>query len=317
MTVVVGYLAGKSGTAPLHLAVGAARTLRTSLTVATIVPKPWTYAVTGPGRRRIRRVGRPTRRRLGQGGAALPRQSLSTALEVTYHSHAHRSVSGGLVEVVDELGADLLVLGSSANGQLGQVVVGSTADRLLHSSPVPVAIAPRGYRGARAGVLTRITCGYPGTPESVDVVRRIADLAERLEVPLRVITFAVRGRTMYPPEVGLHAEDSILAAWETRPARCWPSCAPTASSATTSRCRWSAATAGIRRSTPPSGRTARSWRWAPHRAATSPGCSSARAARRSCGTAPFRCWCCPASVSALPLVTEAVAVVLITRNFAR
>ena len=42
MTVVVGYLAGKSGTAPLSLALGAARTLHTSLTVATIVPKPWT-----------------------------------------------------------------------------------------------------------------------------------------------------------------------------------------------------------------------------------------------------------------------------------
>ena len=42
MTVVVGYLAGKSGVAPLHLAVAAARTLRTSLTVATVVPRPWT-----------------------------------------------------------------------------------------------------------------------------------------------------------------------------------------------------------------------------------------------------------------------------------
>jgi nucleotide-binding universal stress UspA family protein len=27
---------------------------------------------------------------------------------------------------------------------------------------------------------------------------------------MRVVTFAVRGRTMYPPEVGLSAEDSIL-----------------------------------------------------------------------------------------------------------
>ena len=135
-------------------------------------------------------------------------------MTVGYHSHAHRSVSGGLVEVVEELDADVLVLGSSANGQLGQVVVGSTADRLLHSSPVPVTIAPRVPRCPQR-VLTRITCGYPGTPESVQVVKRIADLAARLEVPLRVITFAVRGRTMYPPEVGLHAEDSILAAWET------------------------------------------------------------------------------------------------------
>lgn len=213
MTVVVGYLAGKSGTAPLHLAVGAARTLRTSLTVTTIVPKPWTT----PSPARIDAEYASWAGQLGADSAKEAQRYLSTlpdGLEVTYHSHAHRSVSGGLVEVVDELGADLLVLGSSSNGQLGQVVVGSTADRLLHSSPVPLAIAPRGYR-SRAGVLTRITCGFPGTPESVEVVKRIADLAVRLEVPLRVITFAVRGRTMYPPEVGLHAEDSILAAWET------------------------------------------------------------------------------------------------------
>lgn len=212
MTVVVGYLAGKSGTAPLRLAVGAARTLRTSLTVATIVPKPWTY----PSPARVDaeyaewadQLAADSAHEAARELAALPHD-----LAVSYHSHAHRSVSGGLVEVVSELDAELLVLGS-AGGQLGQLMVGSTADRLLHSCPVPVAITPRGYRGARSGVLTRITCGYPGTPESVEVVRRVAALAARLEVPLRVITFAVRGRTMYPPEVGLHAEDSILAAWE-------------------------------------------------------------------------------------------------------
>jgi nucleotide-binding universal stress UspA family protein len=215
VTVVVGYLAGKSGTAPLQLAVGAAHTLRTSLTVATIVPKPWTT----PSPARIDAEYATWADQLAADSAKEARRYLAGLpddLSVSYHSHAHRSVSGGLVEVVEELRADLLVLGSSANGQLGQVVVGSTADRLLHSSPVPVAIAPRGYRGARTGSLTRITCGYPGTPESVDVVKRVSELAKRLAVPLRVITFAVRGRTMYPPEVGLHAEDSILAAWESQ-----------------------------------------------------------------------------------------------------
>jgi nucleotide-binding universal stress UspA family protein len=215
VTVVVGYLAGKSGTAPLRLAVGAAHTLRTSLTVATIVPKPWTT----PSPARIDAEYATWADQLAADSAKEAHRYLAGLpddLSVSYHSHAHRSVSGGLVEVVGELHADLLVLGSSANGQLGQVVVGSTADRLLHSSPVPVAIAPRGYRGARTGALTRITCGFPGTPESVDVVKRVSELAKRLAVPLRVITFAVRGRTMYPPEVGLHAEDSILAAWETQ-----------------------------------------------------------------------------------------------------
>lgn len=212
MTVVVGYLAGKSGNAPLHLAVEAAQTLRTSLCVATIVPKPWT--VPSPARvdaeyaawadQLAADSAREAERELG----AIPHD-----LAVSFHSHAHRSVSGGLVDVVAEQDAELLVLGSSASGALGQVVVGSTADYLLHSCPIPLAIAPRGYRGARTGALTRITCGYPGTPESIGAVRQIADLAERLRIPLRVITFAVRGRTMYPPEVGLHAEDSVLAAW--------------------------------------------------------------------------------------------------------
>lgn len=213
MTVVVGYLAGKSGTAPLNLAVGAARTLRTSLTVATVVPKPWTT----PSPARVDAEYAAWADQLAADSvreATRYLQTLTDDIEIDYHSHAHRSVSGGLVEVVSELGAELLVLGSSSDGGLGQVVVGATADRLLHSCPIPVAIAPRGYREPRGGLLTRITCGYPGTPESVEVVRRVAALAGRLGVRLRVITFAVRGRTMYPPEVGLHAEDSILAAWE-------------------------------------------------------------------------------------------------------
>lgn len=218
MTVVVGYLAGKSGAAPLNLAVGAARTLGTSLTVTTVVPRPWTT----PSPARVDaeyaawadQLAADSAREAGRYLDSLPLDSHRGRLEVRYHSHAHRSVSGGLVEVVGEFDAEVLVLGSSANGQLGQVVVGSTADRLLHSSPVAVAIAPRGYREPRGGVLTRITCGYPGTPGSVDVVKRTYALAGLLGVELRIITFAVRGRTMYPPEVGLHAEDSILAAWE-------------------------------------------------------------------------------------------------------
>ena len=69
------------------------------------------------------------------------------------------------MDAAKELGAEALVLGSSADGSLGQVVVGSTADRLLHSSTVPLAISPRGYRGSKSHGLTRITVclsGYAG-----------------------------------------------------------------------------------------------------------------------------------------------------------
>jgi nucleotide-binding universal stress UspA family protein len=209
VTVAVGYLTGKSGHSPLHLAVEAARTLKTSLTVVTVVPRPWMT----PSIARIDAEYAQYAEQLAADSAKEATaciNSLSDGVEVKLHKIAHRSVSGGLLEAVGELDAEALVLGSAADGKLGQVVIGSTADRLLHSSPVPLTISPRGYRGSKHGGLTRITAAYPGTPDTLHVVERVAALAERLEVPMRVVTFAVRGRTMYPPEVGLRAEDSIL-----------------------------------------------------------------------------------------------------------
>ncbi|WP_236685080.1 universal stress protein [Mycobacterium lepromatosis] len=52
----------------------------------------------------------------------------------------------GFIEVVEEVDAEILVLGSFLNGGRGQgkVVIGSTADWLLRSSSVSVAIhSPR------------------------------------------------------------------------------------------------------------------------------------------------------------------------------
>jgi nucleotide-binding universal stress UspA family protein len=211
VTVVVGYLAGKVGLSGLYLAVRAARTLGTSLTVATIVPKPWLTPS-------LARVDAEFERWADQLAADSAEEAqrylrkLADGMEVTYFQRAHRSVSGGLIEVVAEADAEVLVLGSLPTARRGQVVIGSTADWLLHSSPVPVAISPRGYR-AHTGRLTRLTCAYSATPDSVDVVRRCVESAERFGVPMRVLTFAVRGKTMYPPDVGLHAEDSVLEAW--------------------------------------------------------------------------------------------------------
>jgi len=212
VTVIVGYLAGKAGISALHLGVEAARTLRTSLAVVTVVPKPWTTV--SPARIDAEYAQYADKLAADSAGQAKECVAkLDPTLEVTFHKYAHRSAPGGLLDAVDELKAEALVLGSASNGSLGQVVVGSTADRLLHSSPVPLAICPRGYRGSKTHGLTRITAAYPGTEESLHVVERVALLAAQLQVPMRVITFAVRGRTMYPPEVGLNAEDTLLASW--------------------------------------------------------------------------------------------------------
>lgn len=211
MTVVVGYRAGKVGLSGLHLGVRTARTLGTSLSVATIVPKPWLT----PSRARVDgefEQWADTLAADSAGEAARFLDKVANGIEAAYFHRAHHSVSGGLLEIVEEVDADALVLGSLPSGGRGQVVIGSTADWLLHASPVPVAIAPRGYR-SHAGKLTRLTCAYSATPDATDVVRRCFEFGERVGLPVRVMTFAVRGKTMYPPEVGLDVEDQVLEAW--------------------------------------------------------------------------------------------------------
>jgi nucleotide-binding universal stress UspA family protein len=212
VTVVVGYLAGKAGRSALHLAVEAAHTLKTSLVVLTVVPKPWTT----PSPARIDAEYAAWADQLGadsQREAKRCLDQIAIGLDVSFHKVASRTAGEGLLDASEQLGAQVLVTGSSSNGALGQVVLGSTTDWLLHTSPIPVAISPRGYRGAKSDKLIRITCAYAGTPESVRVVERVAALTDQLDVKMRVVTYAIRGRTMFPPEVGLHAEDSLLEAW--------------------------------------------------------------------------------------------------------
>ncbi|MGZ4583645.1 MAG: universal stress protein [Mycobacterium sp.] len=211
MTVVVGYRAGNVGLSGLHLAVRVARTLNTSLTVATIVPKPWLTPSLTRADAQYERWAETLAVESADEAAGYLRD-LAEGIEVIYVNRAHRSVSGGLIEVIADVDADVLVLGALPSGGRGGVVIGSTADWLLHASPVPVAISPREYRFGTGG-LTRLTCAYSATPDTLDVVRRCVEFGERFAVPLRVITFAVRGKTMYPPEVGFDAEDSILEAW--------------------------------------------------------------------------------------------------------
>lgn len=211
MTVVVGYRAGRVGLSGLYLGIVVARTLRTSLTVATVVPRPWLT----PSLAKVDAEYEDWTANLADNSAKEAQRylfPLSEGVEVKFLQHPHRSVSGGLIEVIEEVRGEILVLGSLPSGGRTQMVVGTTADWLLHSSPVPVAISAPGYH-SQTGGLTRLSCAYSATPQSLDVVQRCVEYAERFEVPLRVVTFAVRGRTMYPPEVGLGAEDTILDAW--------------------------------------------------------------------------------------------------------
>ena len=213
MTIVVGFSPEKGGRATLELAVLLARSGRVEpLVVTTVTPQHWTT----PSMAKVDAEFQAWA--TGQGDVALQQAQEFLAgkapeLDVSYRQVAGRSVPAALATACADAGGSLLVLGSSRDSRPGQVVLGSTSEPLLHSSEVPVAIAPRGYR-AHCTSVSRMTCTYSGAEESGDLLVAVAEMSRRVGGTLRVVTFGVRGRTMYPPEVGLHAEDMVLDQWK-------------------------------------------------------------------------------------------------------
>jgi len=105
------------------------------------------------------------------------------------------SVASAVHEAAEIEGAALLVLGSAQRGILGRVLPGSTAERLLHGAPCPVAVVPR--RWTRNGGLATIGVGFVDTPEGREALRNAATLARRAGAMLRVMTVVRITRSMY------------------------------------------------------------------------------------------------------------------------
>ena len=108
------------------------------------------------------------------------------ASRISVRSMARTSAAHGLQELAEQEDAGLIVVGSSHTGRRGRVLPGSTAERLLHGAPCPVAVVPLGYRqGAHA--LRRIGAADDGSAESRAAVRAADVLARALGAQLTII----------------------------------------------------------------------------------------------------------------------------------
>jgi nucleotide-binding universal stress UspA family protein len=86
------------------------------------------------------------------------------------------SVGRGLHEIAEELGGDLVVVGSSSRGVLGRVLIGDDTHASLNGARCAVAIAPAGY-GEASGPIREVGVGYDGSAESeaaLELARAIA-----------------------------------------------------------------------------------------------------------------------------------------------
>ena len=207
MTLVAGYAPEERSKAVLHLAAMLARSFGEDLVVATVVPKPWFPSMA--------KVDAEYQTYLDtQADAALDqaRSELPSDVTATFVRQASRSVATGLLEA-EQHDASLIVVGSSSAGVFGHVVLGSVTDRLLHSSPIPVALAPRGFRAKPEAKVRRITAAYDGGEAAEALAVTAAGVAAHAGVTLRLATFAVWSRPSHVMRLGTEPEDAVLQVW--------------------------------------------------------------------------------------------------------
>jgi nucleotide-binding universal stress UspA family protein len=212
VTLIVGAHPAKDDRAALELAATLARSAEQDLFVIAVVPTPWSGAL-GAG---TDRAFEDWADELGQRAVERIEKTLAESFPDVPASAAWvagSSVPGTLIEQAAATDARMIVVGSGSAGPYGHIHVNSTAETLLHSSPVAVAVATRGYRCGDVPRVGRATLAFRGDEMSRRILGCAAELCSDVRASLRLVTFAVRGRTMYPPLVSLRTEDDVTSTW--------------------------------------------------------------------------------------------------------
>ena len=107
------------------------------------------------------------------------------------------SVAEGLHDLAEELDPELVVVGSSHRGTVGQVLAGNVAVRLLNGLDRPLAVAPAGLADRSHGLGT-IGVGFDGSPESRAALQAAARLARAADAEVEVIGVALPHADLTP-----------------------------------------------------------------------------------------------------------------------
>lgn len=212
MTIVVAYTAQDSGRSALELASVLARSTGEPLVVSVVVTTP--HAAGAPELVDGNYLGPLTD--WGYSVLDEAKHAVPPDVTATFEVRQASSIPGGLLEQARQSDASMIVLGSSSKGSLGRISLGSVTDRLVHSAPLPVLLAPLGYRAGPAARIRRVSIGYGGSRSGAHAVAAGARLAERVGASLRIVSFAVRPPKRFYGSVEESADELVVDQWAAR-----------------------------------------------------------------------------------------------------
>lgn len=182
--IVVGYTATEAGGDAVALGARLALATESALEIVLVLPSHDRSVITPPDTGYDRYLRDEAHRWLAEAAEKIP-----DAVTRRTHVHYGESFAEGLVAAADTFAASHIVVGAANGGSRGRHRLGTVASELLHSSDVPVALAPEGARDVDPAIgVTRITAAI-GTRPGADALRDEAvALATATGAELRLVS---------------------------------------------------------------------------------------------------------------------------------
>ncbi len=159
MHLTVGYLATHTGDDGVALASVLARTFGATVDVVLVVREEFPDG--HPGRVEYQRLlVKKGEEWIARAVSALAADGVAANATVS----VGESFAESLVAFAEEKSSDLIVVGGARDGFFGGHTIGPVTGALLHSSSIPVALAPRGYAEDPDDAITAITAAVPTRP---------------------------------------------------------------------------------------------------------------------------------------------------------
>lgn len=182
--IVVGYTATDAGADAAALGARLARSLGASLHLVIVLPSEGTRSpIVAPERAYEDHIRAQAKQWLSEAITELP-----PGLTRSGHVRFAESFAEGLIAAGEEFGARLIVVGAAGGGLFGRHRLGSVASELLHSSTIPVALAPAGVAQQDDHVVPRVTVAVGTRPGAEALLDEAASLAGDTGTDLRLVS---------------------------------------------------------------------------------------------------------------------------------
>lgn len=182
--IVVGYTATEAGEDAVALGARLAAASGSELEVVVVLPADDRSVITPPDASYDRYLRDQAETWLAKATAQIP-DSVVHRTNVRFAD----SFAEGLVAAAQEFGASHIVVGAANGGIRGRHRLGSVATELLHSSTVPVVLAPEGSRRVDPATgVTRITAAIGTRPGADALLDEATSLASATGAELRLLS---------------------------------------------------------------------------------------------------------------------------------